>query len=139
MRQQVILDTGAIVALINRRDRHHQWVTQEVMTIQPPLITCEAVISEAIFLLRRVSNGIEPLKELLDSKHIQIRFHLDTEVQRVTDLLIRYGSVPMDFADACLMRMAELFPSSAILTIDSDFQIYRKHTNQMIETIAPWN
>ncbi|MGG6270188.1 PIN domain-containing protein [Leptolyngbya sp. AN03gr2] len=65
MRQQVILDTGAIVALINRQDQQHQWVVRELATIQPPLIICEAVISEAFFLLRRVRNGIETLKDLL--------------------------------------------------------------------------
>lgn len=139
MRQQVILDTGAIVALINRQDQHHQWVIGELATIQPPLITCEAVISEAFFLLRRVRNGIETLKDLLDRKHVQIVFQLDPEVQIVTDLIIRYNSVPMAFADACLVRMAELYPNSSVFTIDQDFLIYRKNTNQLISAIAPWD
>ncbi len=139
MRQQVILDTGAIVALINRQDQHHQWVVRELATIQPPLITCEAVISEAFFLLRRVRNGIDSLKKLLDEKHIQVVFQLDPEVQFVTALIIGYSSVPMAFADACLVRMTELYPNSAVFTIDHDFQIYRKNTHQLISTIAPWN
>ena len=139
MRQQVILDTGAIVALINRQEQYHQWVVCELATIQPALITCEAVISEAFFLLRRVRNGIETLKELLDKKHIQVVFQLDPEVQSVTNLIICYDSVPMAFADACLVRMTELYPNSAVFTLDQDFQIYRKNTNQIISTIAPWN
>lgn len=137
--QQVILDTGPLVALINRHEHYHKWATNQVMRIQPPLITCEAVISEAVFLLGHVHDGIEALKGLLDTRSIQIGFQLNSEVQQVTDLLIRYDSVPIDFADACLVRMAELFPNSAVLTIDSDFQIYRKNTSQIIETIAPWN
>lgn len=139
MRQQVILDTGAIVALINRQDPHHQWVVRELATIQPPLITCEAVISEAFFLLRRVRSGIDTLKESLDKKHIRVVFQLDPEVQNVTDLMIQYNSVPMAFADACLVRMSELYPNSAVFTLDRDFQIYRKNTSQLISTIAPWN
>lgn len=139
MRQRVILDTGAIVALINRQDQQHQWVVCELATIQPPLIMCEAVISEAFFLLRRVRNGIETLKDLLDEKHIQVVFQLDPDVQSVTDLMIRYNSVPMAFADACLVRMAELYPNSSVFTIDQDFLIYRKNANQLISTIAPWN
>lgn len=139
MRQQVILDTGASVALINRQDQYHQWIVHELATIQPPLITCEAVISEAFFLLRRVRNGIETLKDLLDRRHIQVVFQLDPEVQSVTDLMIRYNSVPMAFADACLVRMAEIYPYSSVFTTDQDFLIYRKNTNQLISTIAPWN
>jgi len=57
MRQQVLLDTGPIVALIDCRDHHHLWITTELTTIQPLLLCCEAVISEAWFLLQRVSNG----------------------------------------------------------------------------------
>jgi uncharacterized protein len=137
--QQVILDTGALVALIDRREPYHEWATNQVMKIQPPLITCEAVISEAVFLLRHVHNGIEALKGLLDTRSVRTVFQLDSEVHQVTDLLIRYNSVPMDFADACLVRMAELFPNSAVLTLDSDFRIYRKNRNQIVATIAPWN
>lgn len=137
--QQVILDTEPLIALIDRREPAHKWVTHQVMKIQPPLITCEAVISEAVFLLKHVHGGIEALKGLLDTRSIQIGFQLDSQVQQVTDLLIRYDSVPMDFADACLVRMAELFPNSPVLTLDSDFQIYRKNKNQIVATIAPWN
>jgi len=90
-------------------------------------------------LLRRVRNGIESFKGLLDKKHVQVAFQLDSEVQSTIDLMTRYNSVPMAFADACLVRMTELYPNSMILTLDQDFQIYRKHTNQLILTIAPWN
>lgn len=136
--QQVILDTGPLVALINRREPRHEWVKHQLMRIQPPLFTCEAVISETVLLLQHVHNGIQTLKGLLETKSIYIGFQFNSEVEQVTDLLVRYDSVPMDFADACLVRMAELLPDSAVLTLDSDFLIYRKHKNQTIDTIAPW-
>lgn len=139
MRRQIILDTGPLIALIDQKDQHHTWVTQKLANIKPPLITCEAVLSEAFFLLQRARLGVMTLKELLDAQHIRVDFQFDQEVQQVTELLLRYESIPMDFADACLVRMLELFPNSPVLTIDSDFQIYRTNGNQMISTIAPWN
>lgn len=51
----------------------------------------------------------------------------------------RYASVPMSLADACLVRMSEIYGGSKILTLDSDFQIYRKHRNQMIPVIIPYD
>lgn len=126
-----------LVALINRRDRYHQWATIEVTTIQMPLLTCEAVISEAYFLLQRANYGQEALVGLLKQKLIQIPFHFDREVDTIGNLLNRYRSVPMSVADACLMRMAELYAGSFILTTDRDFQIYRISKNQVIPVIMP--
>jgi predicted nucleic acid-binding protein len=49
----------------------------------------------------------------------------------------RYQSVPMSLADACLVRMTEIYPNSILLTLDSDFQIYRKNKNEIISLIIP--
>ena len=138
MRQQVLLDTGPLVALIDRRDYHHSWVTTELATIQPPLLSCEAVISEAWFLLQRVSNGRETLVGLLKSQQILVAFHFNEEVESITNLLTQYLSVPISLADASLVRMAEMYPQSKVLTLDSDFLIYRKHKNQLISVIMPF-
>lgn len=137
MRQQVLLDTGPLIALIDRRDYHHSWVTTELATIQPPLLSCEAVLSEAWFLLQRVNNGRETLVGLLKSQQILVAFQFNEEVESITELLTRYRSVPISFADASLVRMAELYPGSEVLTLDSDFLIYRKHKNQPIPVIMP--
>lgn len=137
MRQQVLLDTGPLIALIDRRDHHHLWITTELATVQPPLLSCEAVISEAWFLLQRVSNGRETLVGLLNSKQILVPFHFNDEVESITELLTRYCSVPISLADACLVRMSEQYPRSQVLTLDSDFQIYRQHKNQPIPVIMP--
>jgi uncharacterized protein len=70
MLHQVIVDTGILVALIDRRDRHHAWVTEQLLQIVPPLLTCEAVISETWFLLQRVRNGRATLLQLLDQRQV---------------------------------------------------------------------
>lgn len=137
MRQQVLLDTGPLVALVNRRDRFHSWVKTEWEQIEPPLLTCEAVITEASFLLRSVHGGQKAVMSLIERGVVQIPFRLEEEVDRVGELLNRYQSVPMSLADACMVRMAEQYASSYLLTIDSDFNIYRKERNQLIPVIMP--
>jgi uncharacterized protein len=137
MRQRIIVDTGPLVAFINRREQLHKWVIAELATINQPLLTCEAVITEACFLLRNVYGGEEALISLLETRKIQIPFHLDEETAAVRELLVRYQSVPMSLADACLIRMAELSAESAVFTLDSDFRIYRKNKNQLLAVIMP--
>lgn len=137
MQRSAIVDTGVLIALIDRRDRHHAWAKEQVARIAPPLLTCEAVLSETWFLLQRVSNGREALLQLLDRGQVQSRFDLNTDMASVVALLKRYQSVPMSLADAELVRMAERWPDSLVFTLDSDFQIYRKHRDQPIPLIFP--
>lgn len=59
MKQQVLLDTGPLVAFTNRRDRYYEWAKTEWALISPPLLTCEAVITEACFLLQTLYGGAE--------------------------------------------------------------------------------
>lgn len=137
MRRQVLLDTGPIVAFLKRQDQFHSWITQEWATIEPPLLTCEAVISEACFLLCNVYGGKQAVISLVNSGVVQIPFRLDEEAGLINELLTRYQSVPMSLADACLVRMAEQYAESMLLTLDSDFRIYRKNRNQIIPVIMP--
>jgi predicted nucleic acid-binding protein len=137
MFHQVIVDTGVLVALIDRRDRYHTWVTERLTQIAPPLLTCEAVISETWFLLQRVKNGRETLLQLLNHRQVEVLFDLDSELETVIALLTRYQSVPVSLADAELVRMAELYPKSSVFTLDSDFHIYRKNRDQPITLISP--
>ncbi|KPQ35331.1 MAG: toxin-antitoxin system COG2402 family toxin component [Phormidium sp. OSCR] len=129
---QTIIDTGPLVAFLNARDSWHGWLLDQWRTIQPPLITCEPVITEACFLLQNIYGGRNAIMELLARNIVPLDFSLSLEYQAVHQLLERYESVPMSLADACLVRMAELYPNSQILTLDSDFYIYRKHRNQQI-------
>lgn len=137
MLQQVIVDTGILVALIDRNDQYHLWVVEQLAQISPPLLTCEAVISEAWFLLTRVRNGRETLLSLLEQGQVKVKFDLDSGLLDVIALLKRYQSVPVSLADAELVRMAELYPRSSVFTLDSDFQIYRKDRNTPMPLIAP--
>lgn len=137
MYDRVIVDTGILIALIDRYDFYHDWVTEHLKQITPPLLTCEAVISESWFLSQRVKNGRETLLQLLAQKHIMVQFDLNAELMPIMTLLTRYQSVPASLADVELVRMSELYPNSMVFTLDSDFQIYRKNRNQVIPLITP--
>jgi len=108
----------------------------ELALLQTPLLTCEAVCTETFFLLQRVRGGREAFITLLNRGLIQIPFHLGNHTEAVTELLNRYQSVPMSLADACLVKMAEEYEGSSVMTLDSDFQIYRKNRNQPIPLIT---
>jgi uncharacterized protein len=134
---RVVVDTGPLVALLNRRDRHHDWVRQVLDTVQPPVFTCEAVISEACFLLSRIREGQAAVLELLSKEILKVDFRLSSEVFSVRALMKKFQNVPMSFADACLVRMSELERNSRILTFDGDFRVYRRNRRQAIPTLMP--
>jgi uncharacterized protein len=136
-RRRVLLDTGPLVAFLDRRDEHHEWAVSRWSDIEPPLLTCESVISEACFLLSSIGGRVSAVFELLDRGVIAIAFRLDEDMKPVARLLSKYSSIPMSVADASLVRMAERFPESVVLTVDSDFAVYRKHGRQVIPTIIP--
>ncbi len=136
-RRNTILDAGTLAALLNHKDQHYAWASTQLKEIVPPLLTCEAVLSEAHFILRGIPPSRQAIMELAVNGFYQVAFNLEDEKQAVKRLLEKYADVPMSFADACLVRMSELFPDGAVFTIDSDFKIYRRHGRQPIPLIFP--
>jgi predicted nucleic acid-binding protein len=134
----VLADTGPIVAYLNGRDRHHAWAVEAFKRLPPPLSTCEAVLSEAVFLLQQAPGGVDRLTELVDRAVLRVAFDLSREWTAVRTLLRRYRSVPMDLADACLVRMTELHSECVLLTLDSEFRdVYRRHGRQAVPALLP--
>ena len=88
-------------------------------------------------MLRGLYGGKESAISLLSRGILQIPYDLNEEAQVVEELMRRYSSVPMSLADACLVRMTELYPSSELLTLDGDFTIYRKNRYELIALIMP--
>ncbi len=137
MKQGVLVDTGPLVAFLNGKDRFHDWTVAQWNQIAPPMLTCEAVVSEACFLLTRSSGGSDSVMQLVQRKILMISFHLEDHIDPVKRLLLKYRSVPMSLADACLVRMSELHSNSLVFTLDSDFNLYRKNGRHVIPTILP--
>jgi len=137
MLKRVILDTGVLVAVLDRSDNYHNWAIQQWEKVAKPLLTCEAVITESCFILQDVYGSEDAIMSLIERGTIKIDFSLNDEVKVIRELRQRYQSVPMSFADACLVRMTELIESISVLTLDSDFYIYRKNRREMIDAIIP--
>jgi len=137
MKPKVLVDTGPLVAFFNRRDRYHSWAVAQLAAVEPPVYTCEAVLSETCFLLATHSRGGEAVLELIYRGLVMTPFRLQDEVIAVRKLLARYTNVTISLADACLVRMTELYEDRAVLTLDRDFKVYRKHGRQVIPTIMP--
>lgn len=135
MKRNILLDTGVLVTFINKREKLHSWTKEQWKKIELPLLTCEAVITEACFLLQDVYEGEEAVMNLISQKIILIPFQLNDDSEAIRELMKRYQNVPMSLADACLVRMSELISGSCILTLDSDFLVYRKNKNQIIDLI----
>lgn len=134
---EIISDTGPLVAYLDRSDRDHAWAKEVFMGITRPLLTCEAVIAEALFLLRR--GGIEPdgLLDLIARGLVVPKFNLAGEIAAIQQLMKTYRNIPMSLADACLVRMSEIYGDSKVMTLGSDFTVYRKSRRRVIPQICP--
>ncbi len=133
----LVIDTGPLVALLNRKDRHHHGVRDNLDTVESPVHTCEAVLSEACLLLARIPDGQDAVLALLARGILKVDFRIPSEADALRELMRKFSSVPMSLADACLVRMSDLEPKCRIPTLDSDFRIYRRNRRQTIPLNMP--
>ena len=135
MAENVLVDAGFIVALLNGRDSHHDWAAAQAPHLLPTWRTCEAVVSEAFHLLG--GRGAPALSAILLRRAVVVAFDLDSNLKPVLSLMRKYADVPMSLADACLVRMTETLADPVILTTDTDFHIYRRHGRQVVPCVTP--
>ena len=132
-----LLDPGPLVSFLASGLEHHEWATEEWKQLRPPLVTCEPVLTEASFLLKREGRDADPLFALLDRGVIRIGLSVQEEQADLRALMRRYRNRPMSLADACLVRLSEIHAAAEVLTLDSDFRIYRRHGNKVIPLRMP--
>jgi predicted nucleic acid-binding protein len=135
--ETLLTDSGPLIALLDRSDEHHEWVAGQFSHLSAPLLTCEGAITEATHLLKDA--GVPPwdVVELIERKIVSVQFDLQSNLDRVLSLMKKYADTPMDFVDACLVAMTEEKRDCRLLTLDSDFRIYRRFERQTIPLIAP--
>jgi hypothetical protein len=133
--RSVLVDTGALVALVRRRDRHHAPVAQFFGEfLSGELITTVPVLTEALHLLPAqlgpavIELARGPRWRLPDAA---------TGLARIGELMRKYADRPMDFADASLVWAAQDTGAREILTTDRDFEIYRTRTHERLELVLP--
>ncbi len=132
-----IVDTGPLVAFLSQDDSAHAWAVTVFKQLGAPLVTCDVVIAEAHYLLSRTRNGADGLLALLETGGLQLASLAELDPALLRQLIFRYRDVPMDLADACIVRLSELHPGSAVVTIDQDFLVYRRNRRQSIPLICP--
>lgn len=137
MAASVVVDTGPIVALLDADDQHHKWVTAQFARLRPPLLTCEAVLTEASFLIARAGVSASAVTALVERGVLSVAQLFDADAASITRLIRRYTNVPMSLADACLVRLVEITPHATLFTLDSDFEIYRQKGRRLIPLLAP--
>ena len=129
-----IADTGLLVAFANRGDRHHAWAIKLAETITEPLLTCEAVLSEAAFHIGDAGVVLGMVRQGL----IRLAFDAESEIPRLAELASRYRDRSPDFAGLCLIRMSELYPRHPVITVDAaDFRVYKRNRRETIPLILP--
>jgi len=130
---KAILDTGPLVALLNRSDRYHSWAQQALSGVKPPLWTCEPVLAEACHL----TGQARAILEMVSEQRIRIGLDLEEQAAAAAALLARYRK-RMDLADACVVRMSELTKRCVVITLDRrDFSFYRRNGREVIPLVAP--
>ena len=134
---RAIVDTGPLVAFFDRSERHHEWAVERVGELDAPLLVCEPVLAEAMYLLGRFARAQDLLLGLLQNGALGIALRVEDEVGALRALLRKYRDRPMSLADGCVVRMAELHERHAVLTLDSDFTFYRKHGRAPLTLLHP--
>lgn len=137
MKGAVLLDTGPLVAFLAAGLEYHEWACEQWKRLHPPLLTCEPVLTEAAFLLKREGREADPLFVLLERGVLRVGLEIEDQVADLRALMRRYRDRPMSLADACLVRLAEVHPGGTVFTLDADFRVYRRHGTRVIPVLMP--
>jgi predicted nucleic acid-binding protein len=133
----VLLDSSVLIAWLDKRDHSHRLCSAVRPTLRPPLMTCEAVITESCYLLQKVPGAAEAILANIAKGTFQIPFQVSECASDVQQILRKYRDTPADFADACLIHMADQLDTGDILTLDSDFKHYRWRRNRRFRMLIP--
>ena len=129
-----IADAGALIALMNAADEHHEWAIRTLPQLPRPWLTCEAVLAEVAAL----TGQPVALAREVKAGELVVPFVLQEQIDSVTSLLERYVDQRMDLADACIVRLSELYRGHTVITVDrKDFKVYRRNGREVIPIIAP--
>jgi predicted nucleic acid-binding protein len=122
----VLVDAGPLIALLDRSDPNHDICRNTLRSIREPLVTVWPAFTEAMYLLRFSWDAQEALWEMVETEAVRMLLLDDTDIPRMRELMRKYRDLPMDLADAALVRIAEREKLRRIFTLDRrDFEVYR--------------
>lgn len=120
----VLVDAGALIALLDRDDRWHSACIAALREIRDPLLTVWPALTEAMHLLADTPLGQEALFDMVEDDALGLASLDDGDLARIKALMRKYRDLPMDFADAALVRVAERDRLTHILSFDQHFRVY---------------
>jgi predicted nucleic acid-binding protein len=124
--RDVLVDAGPLVALIDRGDAHHATCVDALSSIRDPLVTVWPAFTEAMYLLGFSWEGQRALWEMVEGESLTLASLDAADAPRMKALMHKYRDLPMDLADAALVRLAEREKISRIFTLDRrHFRVYR--------------
>jgi hypothetical protein len=123
--KKILIDSGPLIALFDASDKYHDKAVNFIRTNTYPLVTTIASITETLHLLDFNRNAQIDFLEWIHKGAVEIHNIENGDFGRLKDLTVQYRDLPMDFADSCLVFLAEKLSIDAIATIDRDFTIYR--------------
>jgi len=132
-----LVDTSFLVSVYDKRERYHLACMAALNRVSQPLVTCEAVITEAIYHLGRIPGAPQAILASVQEGYLEIPFRLADGASQVLASYTKYADTPCDFADACLIAMANELESGDILTLDGDFKHYRWRRNRAFNLLIP--
>jgi predicted nucleic acid-binding protein len=131
---KAIADTGFLVAIANSRDQYHDWAVGLLGSLQTPLLTCEAVLSETAFHLQSSRTALL----MVESGLVRIAINPEREWPELLRLAEQFDDQSPDLADLCVIRLSEIHPMHKVLTVDrSDFRVYRRNSREPIPVVCP--
>ena len=136
MATSALIDTGGILALLDRTDRWHKPCVAALEQLHLPLMTTEAVLTELFHLVGDNSREVRAAWKFVRSGALSLASIADTDLPSLNSLMEKYRDRPMDLADATLVHVAERHSVSLILTIDhNDFETYRIRGNRQFHIV----
>ncbi|MCD6197422.1 MAG: PIN domain-containing protein [Deltaproteobacteria bacterium] len=123
--KQILIDSGPLIALFDASDKYHHEAVNFIKKNKYQLVTSLASITETLYLLDFNRNAQIDFLEWVHRGAVEIHNIERDDFERIRELTIKYRDLPMDFADSCLVYLAEKLNLNTIATIDRDFTIYR--------------
>ena len=133
--KNIIVDAGPLIALFDKDDKYHNSVLKFLKTFDGQLITSWPVITEVTHLLSFNVNVQIDFLEWLKREAVAIINLENIHLERIIQLSKKYSDVPMDLADSSLIVIAELTNITDIITIDSDYYIYKTKNKKSLNNI----
>ena len=133
--KKILIDSGPLIALFDSSDKHHQKSVEFIKSNKFTLITAIASVTETLHLLNFNRNAQLDFLEWVNRGAVEICNIEQSDFERLKELTEKYRDLPMDFADSCLVLLAEKFGITSIATIDRDFSIYRINGKKSFKTI----